>query len=56
MEILSIQGMRMRSLVESDLNQVMALTARDEIVLRVREPPSQTEKEIRVSLRKPASR
>jgi poly(3-hydroxybutyrate) depolymerase len=52
MEILAIQGVRVRGLTELDLNRLMALPAGEQIVLSVREPPSARERDIRVALKK----
>jgi poly(3-hydroxybutyrate) depolymerase len=52
MEITSIQGIRIRGLTETELNDLMAKPVKDEILLIAR-PPGGKEKEIRVPLKKP---
>jgi dienelactone hydrolase len=54
MEIMAIQGIRVRGLSEEELNDIMQQTIKTEIILIVREPPRRGEWEIRIPLRKPS--
>lgn len=54
MEIVAIQGKRIRGLSEAELNDLMKLPVTDQLVLGVREPPA-AEREIRIVARKPVA-
>ncbi|HWA26848.1 MAG TPA: hypothetical protein VG734_14410 [Lacunisphaera sp.] len=51
MEVIAIQGIRMRRLAERDLEKIMTLPAGDEIILTVREPVGHGEREIHLVAR-----